>query len=334
LIQRLVLLFKKTLEFWVIGSIKALTNVAYMSLFTTNPFSSILSKEVNELTPEEKRELVLKGVDIGKEARGSRSLSWCEAAPVDEIKKVIKTLSPTATINDVFVSCVSYAIVKQLEEHKGTSISKDAASEQLPKYMNVAIPVHLRGGVVPPGESMGNKIGAMLAQVPAAYTPPNDSTNTNHNNPSTMLSATDRLNMVSKSISATKRTPAPLLGFLMAKLCSDILPETLSKSIMTHATSNAAVSISNVRGPSKKLHWNGRTVESIAGFLPLPPGMPVGVVVQSYAGVVSLSVTADKRVVPDADRFLGWMLKEYTRLCDEANCKKRMMATMEQQDSK
>jgi hypothetical protein len=31
--------------------------------------------------------------------------------------------------------------------------------------------------------------------------------------------------------------------------------------------------------------------ENTAGFLPLPPGIPVGVVVMSYGGVVSLTVT-------------------------------------------
>jgi len=59
-------------------------------------------------------------------------------------------------------------------------------------------------------------------------------------------------------------------------------------------------------------------VHSSAGFLPLPPGLPVGIVVQSYAGVMSLSVTAEKWAVPDADRFLGWMLDEYRHLCKES----------------
>lgn len=44
----------------------------------------------------------------------------------------------------------------------------------------------------------------------------------------------------------------------------------------------------------------------------------MGIVVQSYAGVMSLSVTAEKWAVPDADRFLGWMLDEYRHLCKES----------------
>ena len=56
----------------------------------------------------------------------------------------------------------------------------------------------------------------------------------------------------------------------------------------------------------------------MAGFLPLPPGIPVGVVVMSYAGVVSLTVTAQPWAVPDADQFLVWMLEEYQRLLRES----------------
>lgn len=88
-------------------------------------------------------------------------------------------------------------------------------------------------------------------------------------------------------------------------------------------------------------------VESAHGFLPLPPGIPVGVgefdlnvifllmptslmnglllqlptVVQSYAGGMSLSVTAEKWAVPDADSFLIWVMEEYIRLRDSAGIK-------------
>lgn len=35
-----------------------------------------------------------------------------------------------------------------------------------PKHINVVIPVHLRGGVVLPGESVGNRIGAFVTRCP------------------------------------------------------------------------------------------------------------------------------------------------------------------------
>ena len=72
--------------------------------------------------------------------------------------------------------------------------------------------------------------------------------------------------------------------------------------------------VSNSRGHRDKLHINGMAVESAVGFVPLPTGIPCGVVVQSYAGSISLSVTAEQWAVPDADKFLRWMLDEYSKL--------------------
>ena len=40
--------------------------------------------------------------------------------------------------------------------------------------------------------------------------------------------------------------------------------------------------------------------------------------VQSCAGVISLTVTAEKYAVPDADKFLSWVIDDYKRLCEEA----------------
>jgi phosphoribosylcarboxyaminoimidazole (NCAIR) mutase len=62
----------------------------------------------------------------------------------------------------------------------------------------------------------------------------------------------------------------------------------------------------------------GRRVESIYGFVPLPPGIPVGVVVSSYAGNMALTVTAEPYAIPDADRFMGWVLEEYLSLLNKA----------------
>ena len=81
--------------------------------------------------------------------------------------------------------------------------------------------------------------------------------------------------------------------------------------------------LSNVRGPSEKIHWNGREIVSMGGFVPLPPGMFVGVGLQSYNGTVSITINADRRIVPDADLFLKWVLEEYTLLCQRAE-KKRL----------
>jgi len=295
--------------YWVWGGMKAFSYHSYLLMMSPqNPFTLIMVKN--------KKDIAGSSDDVNITVE--RSVSWCQAAKVSDVKYIASKVCPTATINDVFVSCASYAIGKQLEQHQNTSsggISNDDKSKDrkiaLPSHVNVVMPVHLYGGVILPGQSMGNRIGAMVARVPSSPVhKPNE-----HNISST---ASERLSEVSRNISFVKKSPIAHLSWITAKFCSDYLPAPLVKYLMRNANANAAFVLSNVRGNTKKVHWNGHTVENAIGFLPLPPGIPVGIVVQSYAGQLSISISADKKAVPDADLFLKWMLDEYFRLSVEA----------------
>eukprot|EP00562_Extubocellulus_spinifer_P004052 CAMPEP_0178516264 /NCGR_PEP_ID=MMETSP0696-20121128/25014_1 /TAXON_ID=265572 /ORGANISM="Extubocellulus spinifer, Strain CCMP396" /LENGTH=723 /DNA_ID=CAMNT_0020146515 /DNA_START=60 /DNA_END=2231 /DNA_ORIENTATION=+ len=291
------------LMWFFIGSIRSILYQVYL-LWTTprNPFEEALGI----------------GVSTTNKPTG-RSVSWCDAAPLDEVKAVARSVGPKVTVNDIFVCCVSAAVTRQLEEHREraavvreatTGMTEETDTVHPSKsHINVVVPVHLMGGTILPGKGIGNNIGAFVAQVPA------------HMVAESTAPATDRLRSVHSSLTTVKKSPAPILSYLVARFASDYLPEGLAKRMFRNANANAAVAISNARGWEKKVHINGRTVESTHGFLPLPPGLPCGVVVQSYAGVVSLSVTAEKWAVPDADRFLGWILDEYRQLCEECHSK-------------
>lgn len=215
-------------------------------------------------------------------------------------------------MNDLFVSCVTAAVTRQLIEHEEFMAPIDAHQRKYAsKSLNVVVPVHLRGGVILPGEGMGNRIGAFVTRVPGEM---------KHDASGGGACPIERLEQVHNSLLSCKKSPAPLVSHYLAKFCSSFLPENWTASIFCRANANASVAISNNRGYNKKLHINGMMVQSAAGFLPLPPGIPIGVVVQSYAGQMSLSVTAEKYAVPDADKFLRWTLDEYQRLSVEA-CK-------------
>ena len=117
-----------------------------------------------------------------------RTLSWSDVAPVAQVKWVAETLSggddnsknnskrkqQSITVNDIFVSCVTAALAKQLQHHRkrlqqiSSSPSDDNTQPLLPRqtHMTVAVPVHLKGGVVLPEESVGNNIGAFVIRVP------------------------------------------------------------------------------------------------------------------------------------------------------------------------
>jgi hypothetical protein len=181
----------------------------------------------------------------------------------------------------------------------GTGESRKDSQQSI----NVVIPVHLAGGIIPPGRGIGNLIGAFVSKIPCDL--PHDS-------------SSKRFISVHNSLSSSKSSPAPVLGYTMAKAVSKFFPESVAVRIFKASSANAAVAITNSRGLQEKVHIGGRRVESIAGFLPLPPGLPVGVVIGSYAGEIHLSVNAETWAVSDSDKFLGWVLDEYKRLREEA----------------
>mmetsp|Transcript_27793 Transcript_27793/g.62309 ORF Transcript_27793/g.62309 Transcript_27793/m.62309 type:complete len:631 (-) Transcript_27793:61-1953(-) len=292
ILSKILRLIKLCLWF-IFGTARALAYQSYLQLTTrVNPFDAV------------KFDAETKGL-----AASGRSLSWCDAAPLDEAKTICKVLSKakgsTITINDLFVSCITAAVTRQLVEHEEFMAPVGAHKTKcVGKHMNVVVPVHMRGGVVLPGESVGNNIGAFVCRCPAEM---------KHDAKGGSCSV-ERLEKVHESLLYMKKSPAPIVSHALAKFCSNFLPSCVTKSIFESANANASVVITNTRGRESKIHINGMPVESVAGFIPLPPGVPVGVVVQSYAGSMSLSLTAERYAIPDPDKFLQWVVEEYQAL--------------------
>lgn len=277
----------------------------------------------------------------------SRIVSWSDVASVDQVKWVADTLSDgnsgskkkksklKITVNDVFIACVTAAMSKQLQyhrqrmqelSHKYTTTKRKGKRENTPvldeqRFMHVAVPVHLKGGVVLPNESVSNCIGALVARVPCEM-----NVDEHHGNDSTANQSVQRLRVVSAEMHTIKRTPTAIISYIMAKALSNIttmniFPSSWMSYLYANANAGSMVVVSNNRGPSIPVHIDGHKVESITGFVPLPPGIPVGVVVMSYAGRVNCALSAEPWAVPDGDQFMLWILEEYLHLVDAAKLK-------------
>jgi len=273
----------------------ALSRHAFLVLTASNPFDAIL--------------------EASSMASGLRSVSWVtDCTSVEEAKTVAKALCAGATLNDLFVSCVSAAVAQQLEWHDRQAQAAAAgdgggAPPRGRHGFNIVVPVHLLGGALPPGTEIGNKIGALVARVPG----------------SGATSAPDRLAAVHSSLTAVKGSPAPLLGYIACKFFSDWMPTSVASAAMRRSAAGSVAVVSNVRSRGKPMHWNGRRVASIMGFVPLTPGVPIGITVTSYGGEVTLGLNADRRAVPDPDLFLKWVLEEYGRLSEEAGMRRKKL---------
>jgi len=273
------------LHFFTVGTMVALTLWIWRCFTAVNPFDKILA--------------------ISGDDDGARTTTWRHVATVEEVKQVGKLTSKSITVNDVMVACITAAIRKQLKFHHRILNHTKIAH---PAHINVVVPTHLTGGFLMRGQSLGNKIGAFVAAIPTG----------NAENPS------KRLKEVSKSLLEGKQTPGHLISWTLAKLLADFAPLRFSKWALRHGNAHSVAVISNVRGFPFKTHWAGRPVEAVIAFLPLPPGIPIGIVVQSYDGNLYFTVEADRRAVPDAEIFSDWIMEEYERLKDVTDhCKAR-----------
>ena len=193
---------------------------------------------------------------------------------------------------------------------------------------------------------MGNKIGAMVSRIPGENLGHDDDAfnDNEHNDPAIL--AQERLIQVHRVLNERKQTPAAVLSYLAAGIMGRISPSSPSSAssasasgnnnvddatsrstysvgssssswtpwLFRKAHANASVVVTNVRGPESCVHLEGRSIRAFLGFLPLPAGVPIGLVVGSYNNEITLTVTAEEYAVPDADKFLGWVQEEYELL--------------------
>lgn len=248
----------------------------------------------------------------GKGQKGYRVVSATQAAPLNQVKWLTRMLSDREckiTVNDVFTSCVTAALAKQLEYHQKLVAIRQEARGRNPdngltttEYVNVSIPVHLRGGVVIPGESVGNRLGAMVARLPGQQE----------------ISPEERLRFVSEELASVKKTPVAFLSHMAASASSKVLPTSWTSGLFRRSSAGSSCVVTNTRGPPNAVHIRGHRVKEFAGFVPIPPGIPIGIVVSSYENQLSLTLSAHPWAVPDPDLFLKWILEEYIGLVKAA----------------
>ena len=279
-VQRALSFIVGSLTYYIFGSIVALTLQAWNMVVSSNPFEKFMKKG----------------------SSSERSVSWKYLASVEDAKRVTKSIKKGAKLNDLFVACLTSAIERQYDSiSKSNNISTKSKD---PTSVNLIVTTHLKGGIILPSESIGNKIGAFAVTTPFK---------------SKAGSSIKRLRTISKALQLMKRTPAPQISYFVTSFISNYLPQCVAQYALVKANCHAVATISNVHGFPETIHWAGNPVEMICAFLPLPAGIPIGIVVTSYNGRIIMSVDADANVVPDADQFLQWMVEEYETIKSEAS---------------
>jgi len=72
----------------------------------------------------------------------------------------------------------------------------------------------------------------------------------------------------------------------------------------------------NVPGPPMPLYLLGHKLLNVAGFFPLNPTMGLASVVVSYSGTITISLVADKGIIPEVGTLKTYLQDAYIELCD------------------
>jgi WS/DGAT/MGAT family acyltransferase len=197
---------------------------------------------------------------------------------LDDVKAIRRTLG--GTVNDVVVAAVTGGL-RTLLMNRGEPVDD--------LVVRALVPVSVRAE-----DARGrfdNRVSAMVADLPIGEADP-----------------VQRLAAVREQMAALKHSHQTHAGEGVTAL-GDLAPsaalafaERASMQVLRRApqhTLNAVVT--NVPGPQFPLYLAGRELLDYRPFVPIFPGMRVGIAIVSYNGRLAFGLTADYDAVPDLD---------------------------------
>ncbi len=213
-----------------------------------------------------------------------------------EIKKIKAQLKSHVTINDIMLTIIAGGLRNYLKE-----------LNELPEESLCAMmPVDTRTETTK--DHQGNHIGGIFTDL-----------HTHLNNP------IERLNAISQSTSEAKTFAEELdtsviVQNYMGGFFNPALGKTFNRLIQ-HAklterlgTVMANTLVTNVKGPKTKLYHNGVPLKHYWAVPPLSICIGLNHAIFSYCDTITLSITADKAMMPDADLYISCLQSSYQQL--------------------
>lgn len=195
--------------------------------------------------------------------------------PLSRVKR------PGFTVNDVVLAAVAGGLRRQLIERGDRTVD-----------LRVLVPVDLRprGSVVPTG--LGNHFGMVFVSLPVGEPDANRRLTEAH--------------LRSLRARAATEAVATFVGLTVL----GVLPRATQALAVRLLGARATAVVTNVRGPGEPVRLAGCQVEQITFWVPQTGAVGLGISVLSYAGRVSVGVSADARLLPDPRALSRWIEDE------------------------
>lgn len=199
---------------------------------------------------------------------GERRVAWVDSLAFTPIRRRARRLE--VKINDLFLAALAGAFGRYLRETEG-GIDPE-------QNLRISIPVNLR--TAHDGE-LGNCFGLVLLDLPIG-----------------IADWRERLRIVAKRMQELKGSPEAK-AMLVGLAAAGHMPVSWEKGLVNLLAGKAAAVVSNLPGPKHGLRICGASLDNVVFWPPQTGGIGVGVSLFSYAGRVTVGVSADAAQLPD-----------------------------------
>ena len=138
-----------------------------------------------------------------------------------------------------------------------------------------------------------------------------------------------RLELTHRAMAGMKERHRAMPADLLQDATNFIPPAVFSRAArLTFAISSNArptwnLVISNVPGPPFPLYCAGARLEAIYPVSVVTDGMGLNITVMSYCGVMHFGIVADREMIPDVSKLMGWLRDELALLLKPAPARRR-----------
>jgi diacylglycerol O-acyltransferase / wax synthase len=220
---------------------------------------------------------------LGRELSGRRSVAWINHLPLEPLRKRAAGLD--VRVNDLFIAALAGALGRYLRRRE-----RDMPEQQ---NLRVSVPVNLRAGR---GRELGNRFGLILLDLPIGITDPRQ-----------------RLALVVERIAALKES-AEAKATLWGLTAAGHLPVPFEKKLVSMISAKSVAVVSNLPGPKRHVRLAGARLKNLVFWPPQAGGMGVGISFFSYAGELSVGLSADRNVIPNPQLVLDFFREELAAL--------------------
>lgn len=204
---------------------------------------------------------------------GHRAVDWDCSVPLAPIKEFARAQG--LKVNDVFLTALSGAFRRYL-------LARTGKEEDL-RNLRVSIPVNLRAD---DDDRLGNHFGLVMLDLPIASE-----------------RMEDRLALVSARMAALKQSPEAR-AMLAGLAAAGHLPVGMEKNLVNFLTAKTATVVSNLPGPREPMKIAGASLTRLVFWPPQAGGVGIGVSLLSYAGRLTVGVSADTRLMADPQQLI------------------------------